>query len=1039
MAGKFLGEFWQFLNQKIEEIPWDKLTTKGVDALQTVDEFKAAWKVHAPNIARLEPYLDRARPLVQLLDSPATQLVLSGLPLLSVGIDLLKLYLGVVDIDPTFENSVLAAAQLSYLESLRQILAGQNDLQALLATLSLASIFEQQMTALDSLGLSRSEAKLTLSQFRHSRVAASLNRLLADQLLNAGICSQQVPILVERVAWGTPRYLHSAIADLKATVKPLADYLQIHGLHSQEKYEGIEAYLGQHIAPLPHQLIFDEADLRLADLYVELDVQPLDSDGNPLPGQTGAAVPLNSHQWARTLLETPTDSRKVMLVQAEAGRGKSVFCQMLASWVSQELYPAFIPILVCLREVRALESNLSQTLTTLLQYADFVQSDGGWLTDVNLRFLLIFDGFDELLLERRSSGGLKDFLQQVSDFQRRSPHQCLITGRPLALQGLEWQMPQAQTIERVRLEPLSDVQRDRWLGRWAQYLGDPEATAFRDFLAACPVDIGDSLAREPLLLYLLGRLHREGHLQASMFTGKKMTEAKIRVYDESIRWVLEKQRQAENVRLVGLDAEDLREVLREAALCVTQSGHETAPLAMLKNRLTEASNPVTQLFEQARGKTGQNTAKILNNLLTTFYIRAGKGDHAGSFEFAHKSFVEFLFAERLKQSLEDWTRYFDYRQRKRYLSDAQVDWQIYDLLGFGALTPGVMEYLTTMLFTLPTAQLIELFEQLYRFYSNWSEGLYLDREPGENLPQRKMLQLQAMDVCLGLRQIDIYTGLNVMILLFEFHHYGQTCPDLRDTVVFRPAKANKLVSGDSQKLRRIIGYSECVKSSTFTEVVGFALSGADLSQADLNSTHLVHADLSYADLSSTELISAYLSGADLSGANLSGANLTNAELFSANLAAANLTQAKLPSAKLFSANLTQARLIRAELFSANLSRATLSGADLCGANLTNAELRKANLVQANLTDAVLLRANLTGAQLTGANLSHANLSGAVLCGAHLNGANLRGVDLSEADLRGVRWDRDTNWAGVRGLNRAKHLSRTLRQHLKAQVDLEQAG
>ncbi len=83
--------------------------------------------------------------------------------------------------------------------------------------------------------------------------------------------------------------------------------------------------------------------------------------------------------------------------------------------------------------IKALENNLTDTLENYLEAVDFVKSNSGWLTDKNTRFLFLLDGFDELLLEGRVSGGLKDFLQQVEDFQRNSNHRFVVTGLHEAL------------------------------------------------------------------------------------------------------------------------------------------------------------------------------------------------------------------------------------------------------------------------------------------------------------------------------------------------------------------------------------------------------------------------------------------------------------------------------------------------------------------------------------------------------------------------------------------------------------------------------
>jgi hypothetical protein len=58
----------------------------------------------------------------------------------------------------------------------------------------------------------------------------------------------------------------------------------------------------------------------------------------------------------------------------------------------------------------------------------------------------------------------------------------------------------------------------------------------------------------------------------------------------------------------------------------------------------------------------------------------------------------------------------------------------------------------------------------------WCDGEFIDAEDA-NLPQMKKKQLREQlpdrENHLGLRQVDVCTGLNVMILLLELHRYAQ--------------------------------------------------------------------------------------------------------------------------------------------------------------------------------------------------------------------------------------------------------------------------
>lgn len=563
-----------------------------------------------------------------------------------------------------------------------------------------------------------------------------------------------------------------------------------------------------------------------------------------------------------------------------------------------------------------LENNLTQTLENYLQAWDFVTSDPGWLTDKNTRFLFLLDGFDELLLEGRASGGLKEFLQQVELFQRQSHHRFLITGRPLALQGIDRLITQTKCLERVELQPMSNQQQQIWLDKWQQKVGELEADRFQQFLQTCPEDVREKLAREPLLLYLLARLHREEQLNVQMFEGTTGIQAKIRIYDESVQWVLEKQRQNENLRLTGLEPEALRRVLTEAALCVVQSGNETAKVTMLEARLKATNNPVAELIQQAKQETAISDDRALNNLLTTFYLKPASGDRSGSVEFAHKSFGEFLFAERLKEAIEDWSKPGDKRRSEFYVSDKDLHWEIYDLLGYGGLTPEIVEYLMGLLDRDQQVDWIRLFKRLEDFYIRWCEGEFIDADP-PTLPQQKMLSFRALledrGTQLGQRQVDVYAGLNVMILLLALHRYARNRDELKEILVFRPYC--KIYPGQTHnyKLLEAIGYSHCIHIDAFRHIVGVFLNGADLSRANIRGTFLRQSNLRDANLSNTFLRGTFLIQSDLgnvsfNNAYLAGifpqeANLNNANFRNANLIGANFSRADLESADFSNANL----------------------------------------------------------------------------------------------------------------------------------------
>jgi len=488
-----------------------------------------------------------------------------------------------------------------------------------------------------------------------------------------------------------------------------------------------------------------------------------------------------------------------------------------------------------------------------------------------------------------------------------------------------------------------------------------------------------------LLLYLLGRLHREKQLNAQMFADAKGMQAKVRVYDEAVKWVLERQREDLNDQISGLETEDLRQVLREAALCVMQSGNETAQLAMLKGRFTDSANPVAELLKQAQKETEKTEDKALNNLLAAFYLKPGDGDRTGSVEFAHKSFGEFLFAERLRYAFDGWVE-VDKRERFR-MKDREIAKQIYDLLGFGALTSEIFEYLKELLFDgVELDKIVRLFQRLHIFYENWSEGVYIDQGPGENLPQNKMKQLEAEELETGLRQVDKYAGLNVMILLFELHRYGQQSKSEQNCsrIHFHPCGNIDAEAADNRKLLRIISYSQIISMTEFVKTVGCHLHDTDLI------------------------------GVDLSGVDLSGANFRRAELFESNF--------------------SNAKLVTSDFSEARISWSNLSNADFCGANLERTCLQRSSLSRASFVRANLSRASLESADLSESNLSHANLTEANLSGDTGNffprqSTDLSRVRLSNTNLSDIQFNEEMEWRDVTGLDTAKNVPDALKQQL----------
>jgi uncharacterized protein YjbI with pentapeptide repeats len=993
-----LTKLWAFLNTDIQDLNWKQageVTKTGTDAAKAVFDLAKTVKEQQPKVETLKPYIGQISSLLDVLNAPFAQIVKDTLPFAPLVITILKLVCDVTHKEPSLEQCVALVSQVAYLESLQVILKETPDLLDRLGEVPVSDAIAQQIKQLGDLEIDDRDARKAILYFHESKLAAAFNEVLQARLQQAGLGLAEAQIITDRVARKTDEYMPPALAQVGDGVKRLVEWYRLGGREVLEKYLSVDDYLTQQIQTRPLEKVFAE-NFTFRDIYVPLKAQFIQRDGEADKDKE----PVELEQWAKDLLNDKQKRDRVMFIQGGPGRGKSVFCRMFADWVRQHEHPRWTPILIRLRDIRTLEKDFEETLRKAVD-RDFARNDPGWLTDRNIRFLFLLDGFDELLMEGRTSGGLEEFLKQVGRFQEsckdnaEKGHRVLITGRSLSLQSIERLMP--ANLERVELLPMDDALQERWFSQWGKLLAaDPVHLKAILQDERLPDQVRE-LAREPLLLYLLAAMHRDGEFKLEMFEGAAGAKARDLIYSRTIDWVLTNQRpEWLNKDITELQTESLRRILAEAGLCVVQSGGECAPVKMIEDRL-KGDGAAKTLLEEARERLQGDP---LRNALAAFYLQPGRAG-SGSVEFAHKSFGEFLCAGRIKDSLADWAQP-GIRRQEFYVPTEQMDWEIYDLLGFGGLTPEIVEYITAYLDVCSelfnAEKIVRLFKRLEHFYVRWCDGEFTDAPP-ENLPQKKMRllreQLPDREKPLGQRQVDVYTGLNVMILLLELNRYAHDQNDLKNLISFYPS--GQTAGGEIyvSQLLQVIHYATCLQASPSIYVQVSPFTDALASPfTDIAGSFLSHALLSYAFLPSANLSISNLNSANLSHALLSSTNFDYTDISNANLHSTNLYCASLVNTELSLSDLSFSNLSSANLFSAFLTSANLTSANLTNANLINTDLRKANLTSANLTN-----------------------------------TDLRKADLSYANLQNVSWDEQTNWEGVQGLETAVNVPDALKRQL----------
>jgi uncharacterized protein YjbI with pentapeptide repeats len=141
---------------------------------------------------------------------------------------------------------------------------------------------------------------------------------------------------------------------------------------------------------------------------------------------------------------------------------------------------------------------------------------------------------------------------------------------------------------------------------------------------------------------------------------------------------------------------------------------------------------------------------------------------------------------------------------------------------------------------------------------------------------------------------------------------------------------------------------------------------------------------------------AYAQGKSFAGLDLTGADLSDMDLNGADFEGAFLESVNFTGANLDGSNLKNAVLAHAVLKGARLNQAVLEGANLGGAQLTEAEF-----MGVNLTGAIMAKADLSGARFNGAQMKCADLSHAVFEGTDFSGVQADQLTFLETDLKGL--------------------------------------
>ncbi|MBU7582092.1 MAG: pentapeptide repeat-containing protein [Nostoc sp. TH1S01] len=835
------------------------------------------------------------------------------------------------------------AFQIAYLHALQQVIQQEVNLQKpwlnramissqgeilkeIIGKLSIQDVQLQGLLKTLSPGrLTDTQAEQALSVVADSLLVQQMNNATVAWLIANGAEDLEAKLLSQRLTHSLSGYLLKVVAENAPQLAQLQKFFQLgsaSNIYSSEVgalgtpanssvgdkidlYR--ENYRGMLLQNLSQPLFMESFALK--DIYIPLKGLVADTSNSPA---------IDIKKWVQEQL---ADRETIALITSEPGYGKTSFCQILAAEVARELYPNWMPVIIRLRDIKYCKT-LGETLNSAF-YLNAQTNLSDWLEQAHPRCLLFLDGLDELPVSNLGTRAKTIFLQQLIEFQAEAKHKIILTSRKSTLEEIDSDI--LLQLQQIIIQPLEQEQLKQWFQQWAMLQSLPIAQNFFTFLKQSGLFVSNSkfpelsaLVRQPLMLYLLGVLHRDALIDDEIWQLAQSSSSSTvvwEIYHRLSRWLLgypvtggiktmllrsgsahiHRTQEAIANLLSGRHPQDLLNQMQAIALQILHSDRHQITLP-------ETSYPHT---------------------LPAFYF---KTSNSLVTEFSHPKLGEYLCAEAIAHQLQILTQQQkdDYGTQVFYLdSPNRVAQHLYKLLGYGVLTKEIKKLVIETLLHQPKNyfSLDLLLQRLELFWHGYSQGRWLN----EGIVHQAWNYFHTLDNLINVEQVNANVGINIFLLLSAGYRVTKVpfspCGNPQNVDEFYP-EALTMLTGKVAILSNYVWSKRILPQS----LAGINLSGASLLQGMLAKANLEQTNLSSANLSSANLAGANLSSANLAGANLSNANLAGANLSNANLVGANLTGANLSSINLQTVNLTNACLFDAILTDGDREIATMNGA-----------------------------------------------------------------------------------------------------------------
>jgi hypothetical protein len=805
--------------------------------------------------------------------------------------------------------------------------------------------------------LSDTQAEQALSMVADSLLVQQMNNAFVAWLLANSATEAEAKAIAQRLVNGLAGHVLATIAENAPAFAQLQKFFRLGNSllpystsNASAAGDKIDLYRELYRASLIQSYsepLFIES-FALKDIYV-FSKGVLTENGSQKMTITSQSV--NLITWAQQQL---SDLETVALIASEPGYGKSSFCHIWAGILAQEFYPNWMPVLINLAEV-TLCSTLEETLNSGFRGNCYINL-AEWLELSHPRCLLLLDGLDELPPSYMGKKTKEVFIQQLLDFQSKHQHKVFLTSRLSILSEIVRELrsrsgcfaasPIAQAVpglsqfNQITLEPWEQDELRQWFQQWAKVQSLPIAQNFFTFLKEAGIFSNkpefqqfSALVRQPLMLYLLGILHRDellddGLLQLAAKVQYKGNASLLwEIYYRLSKWLLGYP-QAEGIKTVqmgwgsshihrtqeaianllqGYHPEELLKIMQDAALQILHSGRSQISLTDELDIL-----PAFYFKQGEKRRDFSSTIPTSSN---------PKSKIQNSLAFAHSKLSDYLCAKAIISGLKRLVEPIPstYGELTFVLhSSREVALHLYKLLGYDALSHEIEALVIEGLRRLNKRDFSfeMLCQRLLPFWYAYCQGYWLN----EGVGHQALAYFQALQNPINLEQVNAAVGFNVFLLLFSSHQEAKK--------EFLPCgNPASLTEFNSEALIWLIGRTAILgKNTLISRIRPKSFSFINLSGVHLEDVMLAGADFRQVNLSHAELVGANLAAANFQDANLAGANLAKANLEHANFMGADLTGANLTGVNLESVNLTNACLFQAILSDADKQTALSKGA-----------------------------------------------------------------------------------------------------------------